>query len=92
MGYEIFVIEKDQDGNEIQLKESHASWNNNDGFVVATGQTVKELLDGKKCSETTGALTDIIRMFGVDHGSTGACANGLLGLALSYPNAYWEIV
>lgn len=101
MGYEIYVTEKDQDGNEIEHKELHVTWNYNDRYTEVTGQTLRELIGGKKCSETTGVLSDLVRDLGVERdidgwkataGNAGATANTLLGLALSYPNAYWEVI
>ena len=101
MGYDIYITGKDQDGNDIIHKELSVSWNHNEQYVKHTGQTLKELLYGKKCSDTTGMLSDLISKLGVERGSdawqqtagnAGAIANTLLGFALIYPDAYWDVI
>ena len=92
MGYDVYIVEKKPDGSHVELKESSVSWNYNKDFIDVTGKTIQELLNGKKCSDTTGDLKDIIRKFGISHGNAGDCANKLHGMAICYPQAYWEII
>lgn len=100
MGYNIQVVEKNHDGNEIIHNELHVTWNYNARYTEVTGQTLRDLIDGKKCSETTGVLSNIVSKLGTNRhsdgweptpGNAGATANDLMGMALSHPNAYWNV-
>ena len=100
MGYDIIVVEVDQDGNDIHHEEVGVTYNYNEIYTKILGQSIGDYLNRKKCSETAGTLSNLVSQLGTDadpdhwavtEGNAGKAASDLLDAGNKHPNAHWEV-
>lgn len=101
MGYEIEVIGTDQDNNEFIQESILVPYHYNKFYNDIVCQSLKTILDGKKCTNTITVLKKIVSRLGTDRtidmwwnktpGNAGYYASILLKYAKDHPKANWSV-